>query len=176
MASSSVDKAMPVLREIATDRIHERYRAFPACKAIGWNTAIPAPTWARIIVNEVNDAYQEADAQVKAAARTLIELTQDKEFLWDHLCKMEANPEDEESIQLSELFRRANLPTPSSPETELGISNSPAAAVDAEENWGESAEDQEYDKQLAEVTARAVDEARAAASVISQTHKRPRIN
>jgi len=171
MSSSSAGSAAaqgaanPVLREIATDRIQ---------KAIGWNTAIPAPTWARIIVN---DAYQEADAQVKAAAKTLIELTQDKEFLWEHLCNMESNPEEHESVELSEVFRRASLPTPTSPETEVGQGTSPQTSpqlADAEADWGETAEDLEFDRQLDEVTARAVDEARAAALEIAHPHKRPR--
>ena len=132
--------------------------------ALHWDGAVPSPAWARLMIN---DAYQDKNGQVRAAARHLIKVTKEKEALWNHLCKLEANPEVGEQVAAhdSEYFRRAGLATPptSEAETIVGQGNSPhtVAGPDAAD-WGESAEDVEFDRELDEAIVRADDEARAA--------------
>ena len=95
----------------------------------------------------INDAYHDKESQVREAARTLIKVTTEKEALWNHLVKLEANPveDDEVGVQNPEYFRRAGLATPPTSEAETIVDqgNSPHTVVanpDATE-WGESAED-----------------------------------
>ena len=104
---------------------------------------------------------------MRAAARHLIKVTKEKETLWNHLCKLEANPEkgDQAAAHDSEYFRRAGMATPptSEAETIAGQGNSPHTVAGSEATGrGESAEDAEYDRGLVEAAARADDEARAA--------------
>ena len=133
--------------------------------ALHWDTSVPAPTWARLMIN---DAYHDKNSQVRAAARHLIKVTKEKEALWNHLCKLEANPEEGEQVAAhdSEYFRRAGMATPptSEAETIVGQGNSPhtVAGPDATD-WGESAEDVEFDKELGDAIVRADDEAARAA-------------
>ena len=59
-----------------------------------WDTSVPAPMWARLMIN---DAYHDKEKQVREAAKALIKATKEKEVLWSHLVKMEANPVEDEA-------------------------------------------------------------------------------